>query len=289
MIDITVLVDKLNEDLNEILPIEGVGFDIVANTGATGELIESELKKRIRPKFNTTIKGVMTTSPSAVTPLAGLDNYTIACNVSVAVPVRDDLPNTIYKTFVKYIDSNNGVSFKADFTDISTEEVASYGVIPMYEMPFVGEQQSIPKLGFAQTISFYIQYQIIKDAVLSADGVIKVDDEQMVDLSSVFNGAYQLETSKYENDTQMRSTAASKGTGISISIPYKNTTVVKKIVKDIIENTMNTYTIKYYDGITYTEAKPYSDIFVISTGRLERQAGKIAGINVEFTLAADTD
>lgn len=295
MVDITVLVELLEKELNDIIPLECVAFDLRTNTGTVKPMLDKDLKKKIKRQCDVTINGVVTTTPNNVTPLLGLDNYNVLASLSVAVPtfsqVTDkldgkELVNIVYETFVKYITVNNGISFPAEFVDINTGEVEEYGVIPIFEMPTVTAQETIPSLGIGQTISMFIEYQIIKKAVFSADVQYFIDGEQLVVLNAVTTSTVVADTDNTENEEQLRNVITSNGVMFSLTMPYLDTPVMQNLVRQTFApNITKKYTLKYIDGVAFTAEQPFEDTVVMQLGKVETSVGKIAGITAEFTLA----
>ena len=183
MIDLSVLVEKINEGLNNIAGSE------VFKIYADGEKFESAILERNRIK-NNYIQGVASVYNSSIIPTNGILIETFSVSTEIIIPLNtdravviDEETNTITmeeQTFNDVISPVKDVlsEFASNtYTNTIVSGDKTYIVSYTVTQPKAGQITYRDGVGYSIPFSFYTNFAVIQNGINSKDFVLKFENE----------------------------------------------------------------------------------------------------------------
>lgn len=286
MIEVKQFVDIIENQLNALAVGKDFTFKIYPNEGEFVDVIQSsqtELPKDV-------IYGVVTFLPNTTIPLANLGIFNITASLSILAPVtrgalsNDDTyghVNEIADILQNYYQQQTGAS--GTLTDKSN---TAYKYVLGINTPQTGQESVYGKAGRAVPLSMVLSWQLIRGGVLFTDVHVLIDGTEVVctDFGAELNVGQQ--TDNIQNQAYLQSYPQSQNLSMTVQLPYQNTALCKKLIAQLWNGTLQqSFTVKYYDGTTYTEETAITKKMIASRIITNAQPGTNMGIVATFTLS----
>ena len=135
-------------------------------------------------------------------------------------------------------------------------------------------------------LSMVLSWQLIRGGVLFTDVHVLIDGTEVVctDFGAELNVGQQ--TDNIQNQAYLQSYPQSQSLSMTVQLPYQNTALCKKLIAQLWNGTLQqSFTVKYYDGTTYTEETAITKKMIASRIITNAQPGTNMGIVATFTLS----
>lgn len=216
------------------------------------------------------INGILLLNQGDILPLKGLNNYYLPAALSLLVPKT--CLQEVFAIVRQYVQENVGTAVNfGDYTAIVGFDMPSAGVLS----PVGGASWSVP-------IHTNVYFNLFKNGISSNSAKISVDGEEMIYYNLNVTRTREGSRNNITNSEEMKTQIERQQLSFAFTIPYHDTPVIKKLMKDAFQGSIpQTYGLKYYDPIV--EENVYE---VVATEILPTfVAGKLAQITLRFELA----
>ncbi len=261
MIDLTSLVNKINEKLNAIADKEL--FKIYAD----GEKYESAIldKNKIKNQY---IQGIASLYNSSIIPTNGILIETFNVQTEIIIPldtdravIVDEDDNTITmeeQTFNDVISPIKGVLSEYasnTYTDTITSDEKTYVVSYTVTQPRAGQITYRDGVGYSIPFSFYTNFAVIQNGINSKDFVLKFENEivpftqlNIIRSSVMDSGAFA------QTGGIAKNYLSANALQITLTVPaLTNTKITNEHFKYLVSGTPKEY------AVTLTIPKPILD------------------------------
>lgn len=264
MLDLQTIAENIEESLNALGDFT---FKIYANAGE----YQSEHNEYAR-RFDNTIYGILAAvAGSTIVPVKGLNSYSTALELQLAANfnIKDDL----YDLLTLYVQQHTGAS----------SIISDYAAVVSFDIPTVGQIEQNTPMGRCLPISLPIYYQFIQNGVLSNDVEVRLNDEELMVLSSAFIRGRTASTNWLMGKEEMQSAIGQQGLMINVVLAYSKGGIVEQLASDIISGKLvQTYTMTYNDG---NVSKSWQ--VLLQDGSINTEAQKVASVSVSFLIARE--
>lgn len=267
-VSISALAQMLEDGLNAISTQENFVFNIIANAG---DFKESE-KPNQRQEARKIINGVLTPQPSAIIPVAGLNNYYM--QMTFSMPVPKDYVERVSAVVNTYIKSQVG----------ALVSVEGYAGVCNFDMLTLEGLTMLPTIGTGSVLYTNVYYQFIENGVLSNECIFVIDGQSLLITEWAVGRTKVPQTDNVTNSETMLSLMVGQGLQVSLTVPYINQPIYKLLFEEMWNGALNTaHKITYYDGIISTMDKPLTKNMALVTATNVGEAGKIPMLQFAFT------
>lgn len=263
-------------------------FRIFSNVGDFEAAIDDPTRKSLPTPL---INGIIIDYASEIAPLAGITSYSMSQGLTLYVPRT---PNPIagegidraLAVIQSFVQNAAGLAGNMD-AENDDGETENYAYVLAPELPSIGSEDN--SLGiWATPVDILLTWQFIKDGVTGNAVKVTIDDVEAKILSGGFALARILATDQRENDEFVTSITGQQTLSFQAQVPYIKGSVGDTLVKDMFEGGLTkVYTVKFADGVIYTDDKPVTLKMVASEISFNFAPGTVCSVDASFALAAD--
>lgn len=272
MISNEITAQQIQEQLNAIAQTKTplVEFDIHFSNNSLKEPV-----KKFKSGQIPVITGVLVSLSSEITPIQRLENFFQTIDFSLAV--NKEYLDTVVTIMEEWCKSVAGVEVTQ----------GDYAGVMNADMPFVGDLQPIAGIGICSVVTTTLNYQYIKNGVLSNMCVYSIDGTAFLATQSATNKYRNLPADQRENNQSLTTVAETQGLTFSLTLPYIKTQSILALVREIYsqEQLDTVHQLTYYDNAAFTVQSPISYNVIMREGTVSATAGSIPTIEVVFVIA----
>lgn len=216
------------------------------------------------------INGVLRSSSGSYTPVKHINNVLTTLMLEIAVP-QDDI-HEVEQTLTSWAESVIGEVYT----------MGNWNLLITPQPPTPSNARINSPIGELVPLLIVLEFQMIENGIIS-NAVAWTINSQEVDVSNdtisfnrnpdvkaMVNQGVSVANNQYETTT------------VAMTIAYKTTTIVKKLIDDLIGHTKDEiYTITRNDGY----AVNFTGNFILTQGEIIEESGKIVALSLTFQPA----
>lgn len=271
MIELSTLVDKLNEDLNALFTQSNIEFDIKEDTG--------NYKKATRVYNDKTyyINGIASITDSSITVINGLQVAQQTVGVTIAVPIDHDKP--VSESIEPYRVVITKLTQTAKASPMTDENGKNFLVTSYGTQAVAGERAQTTEVGDFLPYSFSMFYSFIQNGVSSFDTTMTFEGES-VPFTEMSPSISPIMDAGVMSDTDGGAVNVPTGEAfqITLSVPaLTNSTLTSEFAQFIINKKRAVYDVTLlFCGVE----KAYKMLF----GQSNYTARGVEGVGLSITL-----